>query len=417
LATDASGGLLSLHKAAQIKMDGSTSGTITIQTQAAAGTFNFNLPTTAGSSGQVLTSAGGGSSQMTWSSAAPLTVGTTTITSGTSGRVLYDNAGVLGEKTTTGSGSVVLATQPDFTNYITIDGSLVLRDTGGGNAQLQTAGVFVFDATEFWCRDSTGTNIYFRVNTGTNAVTVGLNSSTATTVTGPLNIATGQLTFTNNSTAFVGPMVGLFSNTMIILGGSSGFVINDSANTFNILGSDSSGNLTMYVSARVKAGTSSSYAKIGGSLFDHFANAGNTTTTETDLYSDTTPASVLGTNGDKLTAEYGGVFVSSATATRQVRIYFAGTAILDTGALTLSLSSAWTVYVTITRVSATVVRYMVSLTTEGAALAAYTSVGELTGLTLSNTNILKITGQAAGVGAASNDIVAKLGTVSWIPAA
>jgi hypothetical protein len=45
---------------------GNTSGTITISPQAAAGTYNFNLPTTAGTSGQVLTSAGGGGSPMTW---------------------------------------------------------------------------------------------------------------------------------------------------------------------------------------------------------------------------------------------------------------------------------------------------------------------------------------------------------------
>ena len=41
-----------------------------------------------------------------------ITIGTTTITSGTSGRVLYDSAGVVGELATTGSGSVVLATSP-----------------------------------------------------------------------------------------------------------------------------------------------------------------------------------------------------------------------------------------------------------------------------------------------------------------
>ncbi len=152
-------------------------------------------------------------------------------------------------------------------------------------------------------------------------------------------------------------------------------------------------------------------------LFDHYADAGNTTTVETDLYSDTTAAGTLGANGDKIEAEYGGAFVSSGTATREVRLYFAGTAIFDTGALTLSLSSAWTMYVTLIRVSATVIRYMVSFTTEGAALSAYTAVGELTGLTLSGTNILKITGQAAGVGAATNDITAKLGTVQKVPAA
>ena len=45
---------------------GSSSGIITIQAQAAAGTYNFNLPITAGTSGQVLTSQGGVSTAMIW---------------------------------------------------------------------------------------------------------------------------------------------------------------------------------------------------------------------------------------------------------------------------------------------------------------------------------------------------------------
>lgn len=151
-------------------------------------------------------------------------------------------------------------------------------------------------------------------------------------------------------------------------------------------------------------------------LFAHHADQGNGTTVETDLYSDTIAAGRLAANDETLEAEYGGVFVSSGTATREVKLYFGGTQFFDSGALTLSLSAAWTVYVTLIRVSATVVRYMVSMTTEGAALAAYTAVGELTGLTLANANVLKITGQAAGVGAATNDIVAKLAKVVWVPA-
>lgn len=50
----------------QLKLTGSTSGTITIQGQAAAGTYNFNLPTAAGTSGYPLLSAGGGASPMTF---------------------------------------------------------------------------------------------------------------------------------------------------------------------------------------------------------------------------------------------------------------------------------------------------------------------------------------------------------------
>lgn len=163
--------------------------------------------------------------------------------------------------------------------------------------------------------------------------------------------------------------------------------------------------------------TNPSTSTFGRALFDHFASVGNVTTGETDLYSDTIAAGQLASNGDKLSASYGGSFVSSGTATREIKIYFAGTAIFDTGALTLSLSAAWTAYVDIIRVSSTFIRYMISFTTEGAALSAYTAVGELTGLTLSNTAVLKVTGQAAGVGAATNDIVAKLGSVSYYLAA
>jgi hypothetical protein len=49
-----------------LNIHGSFTGTIAIATQAAAGTYNFNLPITVGSAGQVLTSQAGGSTAMTW---------------------------------------------------------------------------------------------------------------------------------------------------------------------------------------------------------------------------------------------------------------------------------------------------------------------------------------------------------------
>jgi hypothetical protein len=45
---------------------GSTSGQISLKAQADSGTYNWNYPTTAGTSGYVLTSAGGGTAPMTW---------------------------------------------------------------------------------------------------------------------------------------------------------------------------------------------------------------------------------------------------------------------------------------------------------------------------------------------------------------
>jgi len=47
-----------------------------------------------------------------------LTVGTSTVTSGTNTRVLYNNSGVLGEYTVSGSGNVAMTTSPTFTTPI-----------------------------------------------------------------------------------------------------------------------------------------------------------------------------------------------------------------------------------------------------------------------------------------------------------
>ncbi len=52
-------------------LSGVTSGVVTIQPVSAAGTYNFNLPITAGSAGQALTSQAGGSTAMTWTTVVP----------------------------------------------------------------------------------------------------------------------------------------------------------------------------------------------------------------------------------------------------------------------------------------------------------------------------------------------------------
>lgn len=173
-----------------------------------------------------------------------------------------------------------------------------------------------------------------------------------------------------------------------------------------------------FPSASLAAGSSTSVAKLGGTIVDHFADAGNATTVETDLYSDTLTASLLATNGDKVVGEYGGIFVSSGTATRQLRAYFGGTAIFDSGTLSIGAGSdAWYMQVIVIRESSTVVRCVAIMNTTGATTSAYCTYTRITGLTLTNTQILKITGQAAGVGAATNDIVAKLGSIEWKSAA
>jgi hypothetical protein len=61
-----------------------------------------------------------------------LTVGTTTITSGTSTRIIYNNAGVVGEYTLTGSGTAVaMGTSPTFTTNITTPKVIGSTSAGG----------------------------------------------------------------------------------------------------------------------------------------------------------------------------------------------------------------------------------------------------------------------------------------------
>ena len=103
--------------AGTLGLSGSTSGVVTLQTAAAAGTWSMTLPTSGGTNGYILTTNGAGVTSWTNPTAlgVDLDVGGTAITGGTSGRVLYDNAGVLGEYAVTGTGSVVLGTTPTFT--------------------------------------------------------------------------------------------------------------------------------------------------------------------------------------------------------------------------------------------------------------------------------------------------------------
>lgn len=90
--------------------------------------------------------------QLTAGAAAGLTVGTSTITSGTSGRVLYDNAGVLGEMTTTGSGTVLaLATGASLTTPTisspTITGTAVTFTSGTSRTIANASEIVVCTST------------------------------------------------------------------------------------------------------------------------------------------------------------------------------------------------------------------------------------------------------------------------------
>lgn len=126
--------------------------------------------------------------------AAALTVGSTTIASGTTTRILYDNAGTLGEYTLTGSGTVVaMQTAPTFLTSITTpsvlassndSGALGASGTAFADLFLADGGVINWNAANATITHSTGlltTNVPLTI---TGLATATGFAPTANTATG-----------------------------------------------------------------------------------------------------------------------------------------------------------------------------------------------------------------------------------------
>lgn len=110
----------------------STSATLTI---ADGKTFTVSNTLTFTGTDTSSVAFGAGGTVLYTGSTVPLTVGSTTIASGTNTRILYDNSGVLGEYTITGSGTVVaMQTAPTFVTSITTP--LVIGGSGTTGTQL-----------------------------------------------------------------------------------------------------------------------------------------------------------------------------------------------------------------------------------------------------------------------------------------
>ena len=164
-------------------------------------------------------------------------------------------------------------------------------------------------------------------------------------------------------------------------------------------------------------------AKTPISLFNLYANISTTSTGGSfdDLQSVTIAAGQLASNGDRILARWAGVPVLHATATRQVRVVFGGTTIADSTAYATGYGGIYVWDIEIVRVSSSVVR--TSLNGNNPAYSAVSALPfagaaytEVTGLTLANTQVLKITAAATGAGAASGDITGRSLTVSYFPA-
>ena len=228
---------------------GSASGIVQVNGQAAAGTYNFNLPTTAGSSGQVLTSAGGAASPMTWTTPTTGTVTTVSVVSanGLAGTVatatstpaitlsttinspvLSGNGTAIAAATTTGSGStVVLASGPTMTNPIVGtqsqgDGSTKAASTSYVDVAVANAIAGVNPAIAVQAATTSASNTSgFTYNNGVSGVGATFTGSvnTAVTIDGYTFTAVGQRLLVKNDTQSPsGAFNGVYSLTQLQTG-------------------------------------------------------------------------------------------------------------------------------------------------------------------------------------------------------
>lgn len=143
-------------------------------------------------------------------------------------------------------------------------------------------------------------------------------------------------------------------------------------------------------------------------------DANNTGTSETDLYSHTLLANKLTLNGKATRFRITGTN-NDATATAQIKGYFAGTNIFDSGALTMSAAGDWEIIMEVQRTSSTAAAATVTFTCANTTVTLPVKYTALTGLDWTTTNIFKVTGTAAGGGGGSNDITAHAGKVVFVP--
>lgn len=254
--------------------DGFSSGAVTIQAQAAAGTYNFNLPITAGSSGQPLLSGGGSGTAQTYGTLG-VGAGGTGQTSFTDGQLLIGNTtgNTLTPATltagsnvtiTNGHGTITIAastggltspavqtftstgTQTGWLFTISTSTTLAVGDTYTNNGHTYTAqgALSAQSGQVLWMSGTgatSGTTLTRSSGSGTSSITFSATAATATYTPGgaPLYIrcqaaggggagGQGNNTGTGGSggTTWLGPSAAGSGSILQLAGGVGGFYYN-----------------------------------------------------------------------------------------------------------------------------------------------------------------------------------------------
>lgn len=222
----------------------------------------------------------------------------------------------------------------------------------------------------------------------------------------------------DSNTVLAGSIDFISGGTMLVSTGESAFCLAtdiDACMFFNSTGYELTdlGGTVMFQSrpstrnTSVLAGNSGTLVPVGGTLFQSTTTGSNSSTTETDLYSTTIPATTLQANGDALEFYYAGQINTSAN-NKQLRVKYGATTCFDSTAQNPLVSTDFVIHGKVVRTGAATQKCTAEMSTTGGNL--YTFTGYATPAeTLTGTVVLKLTGQ----GGASNEIDFEVGRVSW----
>ena len=138
--------------------------------------------------------------------ASSVTIGTTTIVSGTTTRILYDNAGILGEYTITGTGTVVaMQTSPSLLTSLLMDTGFVMNWASSNVVLTHTSGILTLGTGTLKITTPTNTSTSVVTIDGTQSLTnKTYNGNTWTAGTGVLTIAAAKTLTVSNTLTLAG---------------------------------------------------------------------------------------------------------------------------------------------------------------------------------------------------------------------
>lgn len=322
------------------------------------------------------------------------TLKTATHTSGSAGATVMQSS-LLNISSGTDA-SIVLANATD--NRFFFGGIKIALTAKGVGGTHTGAGVKIYNTGIFQKKNTAYTGVALQVDVGSYwGNDVCLENDTKLIFDNTETDGTANVTVTKGTTSMA--WVSASSTLRTIISGTTAWNYTTTLNKSEI---------PLGVLVGATSGGSITYGKVGGVILSTTTGVGNVLTGEDDLITFSVPAASLNTDGDSLEFEFSGSYAANVN-TKQVKIKFGATTMLDTTALAINTGN-WFCWGRIIRTGAATQRFYVEFSTDNALLVAIAKTGTAAE-TLSGAITLKATGTAT----LTDDIRNETLHVRWHP--